>query len=189
MYYSTFCSFLRCDIWRCWREWIVQVRILFTLQLARYIVLCQSSWCITDYPFCWHTCVFSFFLLCPCCPNLDCHGRLLQLWSELSADIRALLLREMQKWDSKHRKWYLRKMEVRVCSSKVVATACSLSACRQAIAMQQTVNTPQSALARLDKGKTSSIGKFLNEMDWLSSSQFSSRYMICRFAKAMNVHS
>ena len=29
--------------------------------------------------------------------------------------------REMQKWDSKHRKWYLRKMEVRGCSSKVVA--------------------------------------------------------------------
>ena len=72
---------------RYWREWIVQVRILFTLQLARYIVLCQSSWCITDYPFCWYTCVFSLFLLCPCCPNLDCHGRLLQLWSELSVDI------------------------------------------------------------------------------------------------------
>ena len=54
------------------------------------------------------------------------------------------------------------KMEWRECAHrKWSPTACSLSACRQAIAMQQTVNTPQSALARLDKGKTSSIGKFL----------------------------
>ena len=109
--------------------------------------------------FCWHTCVILALLFRERCKSE-------------TANIESGIW-ERWKWECAHRKWS--------------PTACSLSACRQAIAMQQTVNTPQSALARLDKGKTSSIGKFLNEMDWLSSSQFSSRYMICRFVKAINV--
>ena len=163
-------------------------------QLARYIVLCQSSWCITDYPFCWHTCVFSLFLLCPCCPNLDCHGRLLQLWSELSVDILVSYEHCFLERDAK-----VRQQTSKVVFEKDGSESVLIESGRPRLAVSPPADKPSRCSRRWThhkvlllvwiKERHRALESFFNETDWLSSSQFSFRYMICRFAKAMNVHS